>query len=637
LPKKLGILLVQKLSTGNIPLLIGLSLIGFDVRYMYFPESTKKFNGPSGDAEEQAIRQFSKWGLTKINFNSVAGLNQYGSLKSCPEFAQLIYNKHFKNTDFNALSSLFEGLSDCQKKLPILAYDILINNIIEIGDLLSIAKAYNKQGLTVRIFHPVNIILGQVFKSNVSGFKNIYPSWLGIGNEFFSVILKLVKTILGSLFIKGKVSTPINLLRSDNNSSFYKNPPEVVFFPHQGVIYGENIFLKDYFYDDDPESPLNSSRILHIELHQPPPEISVKYYADNNISHTVISGALAINRHLATLIFKAFGLLWSTSQNGNNVVTSFVSFVILFKSYLTFVSNFKCSVDLQGSKLALVGYDYLFPTGLALALQARGIKLAAVQERFVHVFNHKFHPIFDLYFISGSGVRKQLEKNPFYCIGGTPIVGLVRAELLKEWRHHNVPSADRVVLVLDFHSNPDRFMDVFDPLFSWESNRDFYLDILQLAEKNLNIKFVIRGKDDAWCSLPYFDAIRSKIDVMPNVTINRQYDEIGVTYKLAASADLVIARQTSLADESLAAGIPVLIHDWRECQPHNVSVICDYRGYDVYVHDFETLAARVNAFFQDGVYLPDNVFDEMRSELYSEETSETKKRIMQCLKLVLEN
>ena len=229
--KKLGILLVQKLSTGNIPLLIGLSLIGFDVRYMYFSESTKKFNGPSGDAEEQAVRQFSKWGLTKINFNGVAGLNQYGSLEYCPEFAQLIYTKHFKNTDFDVLSSLFEDLGDCQKKLPILVYDILINNIINIGDLLSIAKAYNKQGLTVRIFHPVDIILGQVFKSNVSGFKNIYPSWLGIGNEFFSVISKLVKKILGSLFIKGKIITPINPLRSDNNSSFYKNPPEVVFSP----------------------------------------------------------------------------------------------------------------------------------------------------------------------------------------------------------------------------------------------------------------------------------------------------------------------------------------------------------------------------------------------------------------------
>jgi hypothetical protein len=98
-----------------------------------------------------------------------------------------------------------------------------------------------------------------------------------------------VKKILGSLFIKGKITTPINPLRSDNNSSFYKNPPEVVFFPHQGVMFGKH-YLKDHFYDDDPESPLNSSSILHIELHQPPPKESVKYYANNNISHTVILG-----------------------------------------------------------------------------------------------------------------------------------------------------------------------------------------------------------------------------------------------------------------------------------------------------------------------------------------------------------
>jgi hypothetical protein len=39
---KLGVLLVQKLNKGNIPV-----LIGFDVRYMYFPEPVKKSNALS--------------------------------------------------------------------------------------------------------------------------------------------------------------------------------------------------------------------------------------------------------------------------------------------------------------------------------------------------------------------------------------------------------------------------------------------------------------------------------------------------------------------------------------------------------------------------------------------------------------
>jgi hypothetical protein len=374
---------------------------------------------------------------------------------------------------------------------------------------------------------------------------------------------------------------------------------------------------------------------LHVELNSAPSEDALKYYDDNNISFIVMTLNLAGVRNLLNKLVKASTLLWRLAKKGNSLVSTFHVYGILLKSYISFLRAQQNISELEGAKLALVGFDYLFPTGLALALQARGIKLAAVQERVVHVFDNYFHPVFDTYFISGPTIRDRLKKNPFYCIGEMPIVGLVRAELLKNMLDDKTHDGERMVLVLDFHSNPDEFADFFNPLVSWQANHEFYLDILRLAENHLDIQFVIRGKNDAWCSIPYFADVLLKINAAPNVKVNHQYDKIGVSYNLTALTDLVIARQTSLGDEALAVGIPVLFHDWHTQRKFNVSTICDYNGYDIYTHDFETLSARVDAFFMENIYLPHDVFMAMRSEFYAEPINNTKNMVLNHLKMIL--
>lgn len=633
-----AILLVKKLSMANLPILAGLSMIGYDVRYMFYPEFMKN----SGSSVVHVKRRLEKWGLHKIDFSDVSELDQYGSLKHSPQFAHDIYNKYFQNIKFDYIFNLFPGVEDRQSKIPILIYDTLIQNIMDIGDLISVVNAYKEQDLHVYVFHPVDRILNQVLSPEMVGVVNLYPAWFGGGKRIVMNLAtgvgKVVRKVVSRWGQKKKKGNAEEARGVDTSNDIVSGSQisEVVFFPHQGVAYG-TAFLKDHFYDDDIESPLHPSRILHIELHDEPSLEAVQYYADHNIRYTVMPLGLAMDFRDLLNLTKAFFLLLRFASKGMGIADGITVFSLLFKSYSRFFKAYQRTSTLQGTKLALIGYDYLFPTGLSLALQARGIKIAAVQERLVHVFDHYFHPVFDTYFISGGAVRERLQKNPFFWAADTPITGLVRAQQLKIIRKEKVADKEKQVLVLDFHTTADEFSDLFDPLISWDANRNFYEDILRLAEKNLDIQFIIRGKNDAWCSVPYFADVMLKISASPNVSVNRNYVEMGMSYTLAASSDLIIARQTSLCDEALAASIPVLIHDWRAQQSHNVSGVCDYLGYDVYVHSFEALNARFNKIIREGIYLPDGHFKKLQSMLYGEPIDDTKKRILQNLLRMIQN
>ena len=58
--------------------------------------------------------------------------------------------------------------------------------------------------------------------------------------------------------------------------------------------------------------------------------------------------------------------------------------------------------------------------------------------------------------------------------------------------------------------------------------------------------------------------------------ISNNYEEFRYSYKLCANADLIIAKHTSLADECLAKGIPVIFHEYT----HNTKkLVLDYPHY----------------------------------------------------------
>lgn len=629
------IILVMKPSRASLPFLAALSVVGFDIRYMFYPDYLKKKEISADDAASRMLRL----GLKKVVFSDVPELDQYGFLRHSPEYGHELMEKLFGHVSLEPLSAYFFGITSPNEKLRVLLFDAIIHSIIEIGDMIAVAKAYRDMGHSVHVFHSADIVQGYVLTKKVSGFRNLVPTWLSAPLRIVSTFTTKLRGFIVRRLSKrnsGQASSPFPARDSETPTERKDVKQQVAYFPHMGVAYG-SLFLKDHYYDEAEDSPLHPSRILHIELHQEPSEQSVKYYDENDISYSVMPLSLGFDAKLFSQIRRVTGPFWKIVRKQKRLVDAVFAFLIFMKGYLLFYRGYRNTENLHGVQLALIGYDYLFPTGLALALQARGIHTAAVQERFIHVFDHYFHPVFDTYFVSGKGVRDRLKDNPYHFIGEAPIVGFVRSDILKNYQKQLKKSATPTVLVLDYHTNTDLFSDTFDPMFCWKSNRDFYRDILRLAEDHKDVQFIIRGKYDAWCSLPYFREIMDKIEASPNVEVNRQYDQMNVSYRLAAQSDFIIARQTSLGDEAMAAGVPVLFHDWREGKKYNNSVICDYYGYDVYVHSFEALSERLNAFLRNGTYMPSGEFDEMRAELFGEPAENTKRKIQEYLYKVLNN
>src|SRR5207247_1114874 len=94
------------------------------------------------------------------------------------------------------------------------------------------------------------------------------------------------------------------------------------------------------------------------------------------------------------------------------------------------------------------------------------------------------------------------------------------------------------------------------------AHEHFLRDMLRMAADIPSAFIVCRFKYADWTLLPRFATIVAEIESRENLTISTEYDKPFFSYGLCAHSDLVIAKPTSLADECLAVGIPVLFHDY---------------------------------------------------------------------------
>jgi hypothetical protein len=131
--------------------------------------------------------------------------------------------------------------------------------------------------------------------------------------------------------------------------------------------------------------------------------------------------------------------------------------------------------------------------------------------------------------------------------------------------------------------------------------------------------------------MPVFADIMDEINATSNVEVNHEYDEVYVSYKLVAKAALVIGRQSSLGDEALSVGIPVLFHDWTPMRASNLSGAYGYDDIPVYVHSFDELAERTRKILDGGKYSEEHDFDQLREHYFSASIQSPKQVMMDHL------
>ncbi len=98
-------------------------------------------------------------------------------------------------------------------------------------------------------------------------------------------------------------------------------------------------------------------------------------------------------------------------------------------------------------------------------------------------------------------------------------------------------------------------------LLNWKASRLFLEDMYQLSKDLKDCKIIIRLKNDTSYQIPYFKKIIKKIESKKNIEIDKK-NETEHSYKICSKADLIISKHTSLADECISRGIPVIFYDY---------------------------------------------------------------------------
>ena len=127
---------------------------------------------------------------------------------------------------------------------------------------------------------------------------------------------------------------------------------------------------------------------------------------------------------------------------------------------------------------------------------------------------------------------------------------------------------------------------------TWSSQASFLEDILKLSKYLDDTFIVVRYKTMDWANNSYFKEILKKIDESKNIIISTNYKESFYPYKLCANADLVIAKHTSIADECLMNGIPVLFFEYGHNHNKIMSDVFNYLSSKLMCHNFDELLER---------------------------------------------
>jgi hypothetical protein len=407
----------------------------------------------------------------------------------------------------------------------------------------------------------------------------------------FDLISRVNRKIIGAS-IKYLRKTNIKKQRINKNSiindNIDKSQYSVLFFPHKSIFYGD-IFLKNHFYSNNINSEFHPSKILHIEFSNVfLNEIQSNYYYENQIKTIIFQNK---RKKELLLIFlrniNKIGLLTSCRL----IMKNYVLFFILLSASVRFLSSKNSLEDYSSAKIALVGYEILFPPILAMALESIEIRTVSIQERFMAAsFYSNFGFIVDSYLCNSvfslMKIKNSINKevNNFYPVG-QPRTDLLFELQKDKYEEDNIFT----ILVYDYHSENDIEVNRLEPIVNWKANKAFYSDICNLAVQFPETRVIIRGKDTKWTNIKFFDDVLSRIEKISNIFISNDFDEIGKQYKLGANADLVIAKHTSIADELITIGKEIIFYDFLPNAKKVISYEFNYKNTNIFAYSYNEL------------------------------------------------
>lgn len=585
------VLVVERLTIFNLFIVIFFKFFKFDI-YIY------KFS-----------TKIAKWRILKFlslrlcNFEDCIdiGFDYYGGKNG--DAIDEVTNQILGSKLSNKFIPFFTNVKNCHKKHKLIIKEYVIVRCANLNDIYIWIEGYfanhNENKLNIYLLGDICRIGALFLKIRSNKFK-VSPV---LSTNFFIVTnfsLRIIRSIYKIILTFINKATPSKSIKiNSNQESFVSNNVDTVnydilYFPHQTIFYGD-LLIKDNFYSYDVNSVFYPSNILHIEFENITiSEDQHKYYKDKDIK-TIIFPKPEMGKSFKYLIYVV-------SEIGlkNAIFLMRKDFILFFLNLFSSI-KFLSSKDLIkknfNAKLVLIGYDILFPKILSLAFESLKIRTIATQERFMPTFFSHFSFSIDTYLCNSQLILETIKKSNDKFANNCIPCGQIRSDLLIDYKKNITIKNDRFnIVAFDYESSPDFDVNRLRVCGHWRQNIIFYEDLCNLALEFPEADIIIRGKNANWIKIPFFKEILIKVNAISNIWIDEDYSKLNRQYELASSSDLVIAKYTSIGDESLALGKRVIFYDYFPNSTHHfASEYFKYNNCNVYAYSFIQLKQMVES------------------------------------------
>jgi len=414
-------------------------------------------------------------------------------------------------------------------------------------------------------------------------------------NEFFLLLKKVIYFSFKkffNIFLKKKKN---NSHEKDINGDSEQKLGVVI---HDMEYAVKGLMKKDFYYSKDKNSPFFQKKMLHFSYRDVDhPGKNLKWVNLKKKKFSIKKTSLFILEYLKILFF-------IRNIKSLKLFIFYLPYFIKIFVYSEIISKFK------NLKFVLIDYDLLCPTNLLLAFERCQIKTVATQERPITTFyfSRNFLPL-DTYLVASDYIKKEIEKSPIYMIDQCLAVGQYRTDYLHYHKKQKpvkiITDAQnekkKIIVALGYHTECNKSAGTTDPLLNWKSTKFFLDDMLKLSENLENAFIILRYKLLDWMHLEYFSESINKIKSKKNICFYDVYEDQD-TYKICSHSNLIIAQPSSIADECMAFGLPVLFHVYSHNLIKDKAQFFDYNKNNL-CYDFQELLNKAQDCLKDSEFL----------------------------------
>jgi len=375
---------------------------------------------------------------------------------------------------------------------------------------------------------------------------------------------------------------------------------EVLYLPHRGMTYGSH-FAFDQFLSPDQASPLHRRRVAFAAYDSDSLRSNGGYPISALPRPTLPATLSVLARVLVGVATRPHR--WPAPSSlplliaGAAITARGVAYgPLLRRSY-------------PQARVAVAGYGDLVPPVVALGLAIAGIRLLTTQERPNLAFLDLVGTRADTLLGASEYLLDAAWRKPTTSVREGIPVGMWRTDLLLDRRRDDEPGgrpvADRppsggpTVLALPYPAAANRASSRISLATSWSAGAHFLGSLTALTDAHPRVQVRIRSKSAPGDVGPPLTQALRMVEDHPRMAFDTDYDTLHRSYDLCAGADLVIAKHTSLADECLAVGIPVLLHDYGPNHGAFAHEVYDYLPERLWVHDDDALLDRTDWVLSD--------------------------------------